>query len=68
MEAAYVFSVRFRLDPGMGVSVSPAAFETDRAHYDALRTAIGDDLAALNADGVDEVVSTSLAGSVDVDE
>jgi hypothetical protein len=120
MEAAYVFAVRFRLDPGMGVSVSPAAFETqlrrptdepgepgwlffrdnlwrgeladpegfreltadalgvpvesveyraletDREYYDALKSAIGDDLAAFNADNVDEVVSKYFGSSVEV--
>jgi len=28
MDAAYVFAVRFRLDPDRGVSVEPATFET----------------------------------------
>lgn len=120
MGAAYVFAVRFRLDPGMGVSVSPAAFETrlrrpadepgepgwlffrdnlwrgdladpegfreltadalgvpvesveyraletDREYYGALKSAIGDDLAAFNADNVDEVLSKYLGSSVEV--
>jgi len=28
MDAAYVFAVRFRLDPGRGVAVEPETFET----------------------------------------
>jgi len=28
MDAAYVFAVRFRLDPDRGVAVDPATFET----------------------------------------
>ena len=120
MDAAYVFAVRFRLDPDRGLGVEPETFavrlrrpadapgdsgwlffrdnlwrgdladpkgfrdmtadalgvpvdaveyralETDREYYDALRAAIGDDLAPFNADSVDEVVSKYLGSSVEV--
>ena len=120
MDAAYVFAVRFRLDPGRGLGVDPETFETrlrrpaddpgnsgwlffrdnlwrgdladpagfreltadalgvpvdsveyraletDREHFDALREAIGDDLAIFKADTVDEVVSKYLGSSVEV--
>jgi hypothetical protein len=120
MKAAYAFAVRFRLEPGRGVSVDPETFETrlrrpaddpgdpgwlffrdnlwrgdladpegfreltadalgvpvdsveyralqtDREYYDALRDAVGDDLALFKADGVDEVVSKYLGSSVEV--
>ena len=120
MDAAYVFAVRFRLDPDRGMRVAPETFETrlrrpadtpgdsgwlffrdnlwrgdladpdafreltadalgvpvdsveyraletDREHYDALREAIGDDLAIFKADDVDEVVSKYLGSSVEI--
>lgn len=120
--ARYVFRVRFRLDPGEGVYVDPASFETtlsreadppgeegwqffrdncwrgdladpehfreltgerlgvpvesvafselrtDPAYLDALRSAIGDDLAAFNADSVDEVLKKYLGSSIHVED
>jgi len=53
----------------LGVEVTEASFRelrTDREHLDALRSAIGDDLARFNADSVDEVVRKYLGSSVHV--
>jgi hypothetical protein len=47
-------------------SVEYRALQTDREYYDALRDAVGDDLALFKADGVDEVVSKYLGSSVEV--
>jgi hypothetical protein len=120
MDAAYVFAVRFRLEPSRGVEVEPRVFETrvrrpadtpgepgwrffrdnlwrgdlndrerfagvvadalgvpiehveyraletDSEYWAALRDAIADDLAAFNAETVDEVVSKYLGSSVEV--
>jgi hypothetical protein len=52
-----------------GVDVEAASFSelrTDRAYLDALREAIAGDLAAFNADGVDEVLHKYLGSSVRV--
>lgn len=55
----------------LGVTVERVDFRSlraDRAYVDALRDAIADDLAAFNAESVDEVVSKYLGSSIDVVE
>jgi hypothetical protein len=58
-------------EDALGVPVDDVEFRSlraDRAYVDALRDAIAADLAAFNADSVDEVVSKYLGSSIDVVE
>lgn len=48
------------------VSVEYRAFETDEEYYEALKEAIGGNLADFKADSVSEVVSKYLGSSVEV--
>jgi hypothetical protein len=55
----------------LGVSVTAASFRelrTDRAHREAFRAAIADDLDRFNAESVDEVLRKYLGSSIHVRE
>ena len=56
----YVFRVRFRLDPGR------AGVRTDEHYQGALKDALADDLAAVNADSVSAALSKYLGSSIHV--
>jgi hypothetical protein len=49
-------------------SVSFAELRTDRAYLDALRRAVGADLARFNAESVDEALTKYLGSSIHVRE
>jgi len=57
-----------RLPAGVEVSSATfAEFETDEAYLDALRDAVGDDLAAFRADSVREALHKYFGSSIRVD-